>query len=255
MADLELNNPFVRRKLLVARLESGQSLVASGLAEEFDVSLDTIRRDLLALEDEGLVKRVRGGAMPIRLPAAPIFQRSAEANHPAREEMAKAALALIEDGMTMVFDGGTTLQKLANHLPSLPNSLIITPSPAIAQISMANSTPTYLIGGRLCQMGGIAVGHEAESSMRNKAADVCFLGACGLEPGFGLSADDDQEAGLRRAMVEISNSNVVLATKDKFASRARHKVMDTSQLNIIITDAEKELTQGFSDEGVEVIHV
>ena len=75
MTDLALNNPVVRQNLLRQRLEAGDPLIAAELAKEFDISLDTIRRDLLVLESEGLVQRVRGGAVPVRADSSTYSQR------------------------------------------------------------------------------------------------------------------------------------------------------------------------------------
>lgn len=255
MPDMELNNPFVRRNLLTDRLKQGTTLVASQLAEEFAVSLDTIRRDLLALEEEGIACRVRGGAMPVRQPPAPLVRRMATERNPALDLMARAALNLIEDGMSIMFDGGMSVQKIAELLPSMPKSLAITPSPAVAQVTLSKAIPTFLIGGRLSGLGGVAVGREAEDQLANRAADIAFLGVCGLDPGFGLSADDDEEANLKRAMIKASSRTCLVTAEAKLDLRARHKVVDCNQIDIIITDAEPSRMHAYGEEGGSLIHV
>lgn len=255
MPDLELNNPFVRRKLLTARLKKGATLVASQLAGEFEVSLDTIRRDLLALEEQGLACRIRGGAMPVRQPPAPFAQRMATERNPALELMARAALGLIEDGMSIILDGGTSVQKIAEFLPAMPHSLIITPSPVIAQTTLSKAIPTFMIGGRLSGLGGVAVGREAEEQLANRAADIAFLGVCGLDPDFGFSADDDEEACLKRTMIQASNRACLMAAEAKIGTRARHKVTSCQSIDVIISDCANSSMKPFEEEGVDIIHV
>ena len=91
-SSLDLNNPDTRRALLGERLKDGTLLVAGDLAREFGVSIDTVRRDLIALESEGAVRRVRGGALPVRSPAPMLTQRRAA---PVPPGLVAAALAAI----------------------------------------------------------------------------------------------------------------------------------------------------------------
>lgn len=254
MPEVELNNPFVRRNLLADRLNQGTTLVASRLAEEFGVSLDTIRRDLLSLEEQGIACRVRGGAMPVRPLPAPLVQRIATERNPALELMAHAALGLIKDGMSIIFDGGASVQKIAELLPPMPQSLVITPSPVVAQTTLSKAISTFLIGGRLSAFGGVAVGREAEDQLANRAADIAFVGVCGLDLDFGLSADDDEEASLKRAMIKASSRTCLVAAEVKLDIRARHKVVDCSQIDVIISDADNARIRGFREEGIDIIH-
>lgn len=253
-SDLELNNPLTRQTILEDRLSGKTPLVAIDLAEEFGVSLDTIRRDLLALEDRGLVRRVRGGAMPVRQPAAPFSLR---VNHPSTDcrEIVPACLPMIEKGMTIVMDGGTTLTYLAEILPVDRDLFVITPSPVIAERLLKKAIPTHLIGGRVCPLGGIAVGRQAEEALEDLTADLCFMGICGLDAEFGLSSDDSDEASLRRVMTQISNRTILPCAKDKIGTRARYRVLAPDQLDIIITDSDASMTAPFKAAGAEIIHV
>ena len=101
MPDLTLNNPLVRQDLLKTRLKSGEQLVAMDLANEFGISLDTIRRDLLALEDRGLVQRVRGGAIPVRSHSSRFTERQV-GRRGDYSSIVRAALPLIKQGMTII---------------------------------------------------------------------------------------------------------------------------------------------------------
>lgn len=248
-----LNTPETRQAALAVRAAEGKALVLADLAKEFSVSIDTIRRDLLVLEAKGAVQRVRGGALPVMRPAAPVLERLATDGQVA-DRIAVAALPLVEDGMVMILDGGTTIQRFAALLPSLSRALVVTPSPAIALETLGKGIETLLVGGRLSGFGGIAVGQGAVESLGAIAADLCFLGACGLDPEFGLGADNVDEGAVKRAMRRSSNRGVVLTGAAKLGRRARHRVLACQEFDVLVTDGTPDQTEPFHVAGLEVHH-
>lgn len=253
--DHALNSPESRQEVLAARAARGLPLPLAALAEEFGVSPDTIRRDLLALEAQGAVRRVRGGALPpVSVPAGPVLARL-EAGDDAGERIAAAALALVEDGMVLMLDGGSTVVRLARALPALPRALVVTPSPAVALATLARGIETVLIGGRVTALGGIAVGQGAVSAVVDIAADLAVLGACGLSADFGLSADDPDEAAVRQAMRRAATRVAVLTGAAKLGRRARHRVLPCAALDLVITDGAGPEAAALSEAGPEVRHV
>ena len=254
MDAITLNTPDMRQAVLRSRLAQGGPLVAAALAKEFGVSVDTIRRDLLALEDGGEVRRIRGGAVPVAEPAAPFHERlPAAVDLPAG--IAERACAQIRDGMVVLLDGGHTVLSLAQRLPALRRCLVVTPAPAAALASLSRGMETLLIGGRLSALGGIAVGAEAERAIERIAADLCLLGACGLDPVFGLSADDYEECSIKQRMAAAAHRTIVLTTADKLGRRTRHHVLACREIDRIVTDAPPTTTGRFADAGVEIDHV
>ncbi|WP_319411863.1 DeoR/GlpR family DNA-binding transcription regulator [uncultured Cohaesibacter sp.] len=253
MADLTLNNPHVRQDLLLSRLEGGEQLVATQLAEEFDISIDTIRRDLLALEDRGLARRVRGGALPVRSAAIPFAQRK---NEPQIEHdrLIRASLPLIHAGMSIILGGGTTQTHLAAKLEPLENLFVITPAPAIASIMLEKGIATHLVGGRMSPWGGCAVGADAEAALSNLAADLAFPAICGLDPDFGLSMDHADEASMTRCLIRAASETVLVCAAEKIGQRARHRILPIPGITKIVTDADERLMQPFKDAGAEIIH-
>ncbi len=239
--------------MLRLRIADGHPLILSALAAEFDVSPDTVRRDLLALEAEGSVQRVRGGALPVLHPMAPLPERQATVG-PLADRLATTALALIEDGMVLMLDGGTSVTRLARFLPALPRSLVVTPAPSVALQTLARGIETVLIGGRLSPFGGVAVGYSAERDLSATAADMCILGACGLQAGFGLSADNLDEAAVKRSMVASSHRSVVLAGAGKLGRKARHRVVPCAELDVLVTDALPSDTRELAEAGMEIQH-
>lgn len=126
-----LNVPETRQQQLLAKLAIGEQLIAQDLAVEFEVSLDTIRRDIIALEQQGKAQRVRGGAVATA-PASPPLQYRVPGQSPSIDAIADRALSLINHADTLLLDGGATVLALAERLQPKPRLLVMTPSPWVA---------------------------------------------------------------------------------------------------------------------------
>lgn len=248
--DAPLSTPDTRQDILRRRLAAGQMLAAAALADEFGVSSDTIRRDLVALEAAGVARRTRGGVLPVLQPAAPMGERRSTV----APALVAAAARLIEDGMAIAIDGGTTMLALARALPAAPRTLVVTPSPAIALICIEKGISAHLIGGRLSRAGGVAVGADAERAVASTAVDLCFLGVCGLDAAFGLGADDPDEASLKRSMAGAAGRTVAVAGAEKIGRRARHRALAAEALDLLFTDASGEGIEALTAAGVVVRH-
>lgn len=250
----DLNNPQTRQDTLRDRLELGVPLIATALADELEVSLDTVRRDLIALEQQGLVRRTRGGALPVTNPAPPYLNRAEEPD-PMIGKITGRAVRLIPDRGTIFLDGGTTMNSLAARLVETFTGLIVTPAPSVALAAFGRGAHVHLIGGALCREGAMAVGGEAEQAAARFAADFCFLGACGFWPDFGLSAEDAGEAGVKRAMSQASGRTVVVTTANKLVQNGRHKVLELYEIDTVVTSADQSALSPFIAAGIEVINV
>lgn len=253
-AMLDLNNPQTRQRALRDRLDRGSTLVATSLAVELGISVDTIRRDLIALEQRGLVQRVRGGAIPVTTPSPPYAVRAA-APDPTIELLADRAVSLVPECGTIFLDAGTTMNAVAACLSACFSGLIVTPAPSVALAALSRGARVHQIGGSLCPEGAMATGGAAERAVGDFSADLCLLGACGLWPDFGLSAEDLAEAGLKRAMALSSTQVVVVASASKLERRGRHRVLSLEEIDGLVTDASPELLAAFRDAGVDVLHV
>ncbi|MFD1797346.1 DeoR/GlpR transcriptional regulator [Paracoccus aurantiacus] len=251
---LDLNCPQTRQTLISERLDNNRPLIASELAAEFDISLDTLRRDLIALEQRGVLQRIRGGAIPASPPLPPYATRALRPE-PGLDALAEAVAPMLAGLGTVILDGGTTMNVVAARLPEGFDGLVVTPAPSVALAALQRGARVHLIGGALCPDGAIATGGEAERAISQIAADICLLGACGLWPGFGLSAEDSAEAGVKRAMAGASRRVAVVALQSKLARRGRHRILGAEEIDLLVTDASPEETGPFRDAGTEVHHV
>ena len=248
---LDLNNPDTRQSLLAELLEQRKTLVSKEVADEFAVSIDTVRRDLMALESRGVLRRVKGGAIPVAREVKPFSSRVRDGNN----WLLNAGDCIkqqLEGVNTLFLDGGTSVMEFAHFLPAGFNGTVITPSPVIATIAVDLEIETLLLGGKIHPSGAIATGSITVNAIQQCYADLCVLGTCGLHSEFGLSAHDIDEATVKAAMANHSSRVLALATEDKLNLRSRHKVVGLEGLDALMTDAGNDSVCCYQQAEIDV---
>jgi DeoR family fructose operon transcriptional repressor len=209
---------------------------AAELATKLKVSESSIRRDLVELARQGLIRRVRGGA--VSLLAREESRGMLWAANRAREEkqrIGKATAELLEDGQTLIMDGGSTVAEVARRL--LGHSLqVITNSIAIAQIFYdSKSAELTLTGGYLYPRLGVLLGPTCEEMLTRVAADVLVMGTGGITEA-GLSNTNTLVVGSERKMIEVSRRVIVVADHSKFGRQAMAHLTPLETVDVIVTD-------------------
>ncbi|XDA99877.1 DeoR/GlpR family DNA-binding transcription regulator [Sulfitobacter sp. LCG007] len=250
---MTLNIPDTRQRELAERLRAGTPLSLSDIAEEFGVSIDTARRDVIALEASGLAERVRGGVVPLMPPAAPLREKLSRQD-PGLEPIARAAAGHLASASTILVDGGQTTLAVARALTPRPDLLVATPSPWVAIACHEAGIDVHLIGGHLSASGGIATGTDCSAQLAALAADVALLGACGIDADFGLSSDILAESETKRRMARNATRVIVVSAGAKVGRRARHRTLAPEGIDMLVTDAAASNTAAFGAAGIEVHH-
>jgi len=223
--------------LLTRTREDGRVDVAS-VAQELDVTPETIRRDLGTLERQGLVRRVHGGAIPAdRLDFEPALgQRDALAGQE-KERIAKAALAELEGCLTILLDAGTTTARLALVLPTDREITVVTNSLSIATtLSTRPNVILRLLGGRVRGTTMATVDDWMVDTLATLTVDVAFVGTNGFSPQRGLTTPDPAEAAAKRAMIAAGRRAVVLADAAKYGTDQFSRFARLDQVDALITD-------------------
>jgi DeoR family fructose operon transcriptional repressor len=227
------------RQRQILELARGAGRVeVTALAHQLDVTPETVRRDLTALERHGLLRRVHGGAIPLEnLGFEPRLDVRQERYTAEKSRIAKAALDLVPAEGTILLDAGSTTQLLAESLPTSRELTVVTNSLPIATIvSRRENVSLFLLGGRVRWRTLASVGDWAADALGEVGVDVAFLGTNGLTARRGLTTPDQDEARVKRAMVAAARRAVVLCDHSKigaahFARFARLKEIDT-----VVTD-------------------
>lgn len=234
---MDLNIPTTRQDWMRERLFEGETLLAQDVAEALEVSIDTIRRDMIALEDAGDARRVRGGLMPVHAPAHDIFDRL-ESPDASALKIAERALEHTQTASTLLVDGGRCALELARKLTARDDFVVITPSPLVAMACLERGVDVHMIGGRLSRKGVVNTGEAAINSSEIITADIALLGACGFDEAFGLSADDFDEAQLKFHLAKRARTTIALVRDKNFGKCSRFQAMASDQIDLVITTAK-----------------
>ena len=246
---------FQRKKKILELLARNGQVLAGDLAQAFDVSEDTIRRDLRELAAEGLLQRVHGGALPASSAVAPFAQRS-RLESPGKQQIASVAAAMIEPGQIVFIDGGTTSAELVRHLPPTLAATVVTHSPTVAVALVDHPlVDVVMIGGKLYKHSIVNVGAAAIEAMSHIHADIYFMGVTGVHLAAGLSTGDLEEAYVKRAIAARSAETVVLASMEKLNAASAYAIGDVRLARTIVVerDAPEDFCSGLEVLGVSAV--
>lgn len=234
-------------------------LSVSVLAEEYDVTTETVRRDLSTLERMGLVRRVHGGAVPAHSLAvieSGLSERDA-ANTDEKERIARAAVGLLPPaGSTILLDAGSTTSRLAGLLPRDLRLTVVTHAvPVAARLAGNPQIDLHLLPGRVRATTQAAVGPETVGALADLRVDVVFLGTNGITADHGLTTPDWDEAAAKRAMVASARRRIVLADASKVGTESAQRFASLDQIDVLVTDDGISATdrRAFTRSGLEVV--
>jgi DeoR/GlpR family transcriptional regulator of sugar metabolism len=243
-----------RRHRILEHLRVQGRVLASDLVTEFDVSPDTVRRDLRELDEAGALRRVHGGALPRPGDTNPLPVRARRAPE-AKATIARRAAQLVSDGQVVVLDGGTTTLEVARALPERLRATVVTNSLPIAlELADRSGLDIITVGGHVRSRSHVTVGAASVAALAAVRADVLFLGVCGLHPEIGISAVDSEEVEGKRAMIAGAAEIVGLADHDKLGTALPFVIAPLSKVTKLVTDAvdEDELAP-YRALGIEVL--
>lgn len=245
-----------RRDRILEKLNEEGRVLAKDLAEEYSLSIDSIRRDLSMMEEQGLLKRTYGGAIPIpnvRTMPQPPSKRYGEGNE-YQNAIAKEAVTYIQEGQTVFIGGAATHYVMLKHLPRNIEFTVITNSVEVAYyLREVENIQLYLIGGAVKSSGNItdALANEFASQF---TIDVCFATAGGLSER-GLSTATPEVSIFHKTVYDNSRIVIALMGHVKFGVDFFSRMYPIHKLDKIITD--EETTENKIDliraQGVEVI--
>ncbi|MFI1409924.1 DeoR/GlpR family DNA-binding transcription regulator [Streptomyces sp. NPDC020707] len=248
--------PERQQEILRLARDGGRVDVVS-LAEEFQVTAETIRRDLKALDRAGLLRRVHGGALPAgRLDFEPDLAERETTAADEKDRIAKAALAELPEEGTMILDAGTTVARLAGALPLEASLTVVTHSlPIAARLADHPGVQLHLIGGRVRHRTRAAVDAWALRAYAEIRADVVFLAANGFSAEHGLTTPDLAEAAVKRAALAAARRVVLLADSAKHGQEHFARFGGLDEVDLLITDSglSPEDTTAIERGGTEVV--
>jgi DeoR family fructose operon transcriptional repressor len=248
------------RQQAIARLVNQRGRMSvNQLAREYDVTTETVRRDLSTLERMGLVRRVHGGVVPpasLSLIEAGLRERD-QVNTETKERIARAAVEqLPPPGGTILLDAGTTTSRFASLLPPDHALTVITHGvPIAARLAGQRHIDLRLLPGRVRRTTQAAVGADTIAALSHLRVDVSFLGTNGITADHGLTTPDPDEAAVKRALIESGRKVVTLADASKFGIETAVRFAVAGEIDVLVTDGDVSPTdrRALSKAGVDVV--
>lgn len=225
-----------RFDFILNELKKKKQLTYEWIAGKLDVSEDTIRRDIETLHKNGLLSKVRGGAM-LRAKNPLTFQDRSHYLKKEKEVIGLKAQQFIRNGQTLFMDGGTTNLAIASLLPMDLSVRIITNNQALLPVLAEHANIELIIlGGKYSPTGATTYGSVTSQQAAGFIADLFFMGTCAVDPSAGVSGESQQDVDVKRAMIRASGSVLALANHERLFRREPFKVCELDTLDTIITD-------------------
>ena len=246
------------RQAHIARLahELGRVEVTA-LARELDVTTETIRRDLTALERRGTLRRVHGGAIPLeRLGFEPELETRHEAMTAEKDRIAKAALDELPAEGSIVLDAGSTTARFADLLPTDRELTVVTNALNIAvRLATRPNLNVLVLGGRVRGRTLAAVDVWALQLLSTVFVDVAFMATNGISVERGLTTPDATEAAIKREMIAHARRVVLLTDHTKVGNDHLIRFGDADDVETLVTDSglDAELADDLTAAGIRVV--
>ncbi|MGC1241295.1 MAG: DeoR/GlpR family DNA-binding transcription regulator [Chryseosolibacter sp.] len=234
-----------RHQYVLGQIGLHKKVYTEALGRSLKVSADTIRRDLIELEKEGKLLRVHGGAISIDFQNP--FQPTEVYAKKEKIQIAKKALTLIRDGMTLLAGGGTVMLELARLLPENLKGTLFTVSPLVAlEVAQRSTMDVILLAGRLSRNSYICTGASVISQLSEIRADLCLMGTNGFSLKHGITDLDWEVVQVKKAMLKSAEKTALLCLSEKKDVVHKLQVCPFHAIHYLVTDrpaGEKQLIQ------------
>ena len=249
--------PKERHRQILTMLNNSQLVSANDIAELLKVSRETVRRDLVVLENSGHIDRVHGGAVLVNDENEAPFENRKDSHIRAKQDIARKAIALIPPRASIIVDAGTTTSVLGQHLAKLSGIMVITNSIEIAQAikSSGADIDLILLGGQLTSDVPATYGELTLSEIKRFKVNLAFISPVAVHAQEGFFSFALQEAEIAKAMIAQAEKNVILCDRTKLGETSRVRIAKTNRINYLVTDSlvKPEQLEPFKNTGTEII--
>ena len=238
-----------RQNWILNKLHTSGKVVVSHLAGELKVSEDTIRRDLLDLDQKGQLKRVFGGAIPLEKPVINFFDRET-ADIALKQQLSIRALEFLESDQLVAIDGSSTNLQFAKKLTVLTNSY------SIAHVcSLKEQIRVIILGGNLLKDSMTTVGEVAAAQAAGYHPDLCFMGVYAIHPEYGMTIPYPEEVSIKRQLIRSSSRVIALVNPAKLNTVSRYQVCGIEDFTTLITDGHvpQEMASRYKNRGLDFL--
>ena len=244
-----------QREIYMLALREGSVDVAD-LARRYDVTTETIRRDLSDMQSRQLLRRVHGGAIPVeRMNHEPMIEARDMVNAEEKLRIATKAVAEVPERGSVIIDSGSTGQRLAEVFPVDRDVHVVTNSLITAlTLSRRGLRELTVLGGAVRTKRHAMVDDTTRAELQHMAIDVLFMSCDGLSFQHGLTTPYREEHTIKRAMIERAREVVAMVDHSKFGNVQMFSFASFDEIDVLVTDtrADDEDVEFLSGHGIEV---
>ncbi|WP_432665614.1 DeoR/GlpR family DNA-binding transcription regulator [Wukongibacter baidiensis] len=252
-----------RHNRIMQLLSEQKRVEVSELSSLFDVSLDSIRRDLRILEKKGLLKRTHGGAISLEESSEALSYSDRKTIYELeKEEIGQFASTFIEEGDTILIKGSSTSAAMIPHLCQFKDLTIFTNSIDIAyQLnSCKGNLNTFMIGGMIDHKSSNTYSTETLSFIQTLHVDKAFLSPCSISMEAGICTEFILEAHIDKAIIKSSKETYILADHSKFLKESLMQIAPLSSDYAIISDSKLSdevisRFESYTNSDIEILRV
>ena len=248
--------PAERQHQILELVDDQGVIRVNELSERFAVSVMTIRRDLMVLEEQGLLSRSHGGAVSRRrFQREPFFDQKGRRNRDEKVAIAHVAAAMVDAGETILVNSGSTTLELLRALPAVELRVVTSNAGALNALQ-SPTIECIVVGGVYRPRSNSFVGGLAVQALRQVYGSKCFIGVDGLSLEAGLTTPHHQEAEIAREMILRTRGQVIiLADSSKIGGVAPFVTASLDEVDIVITDSglDDEYRAALEGQGIRVI--
>lgn len=250
-----MNKVERQQKILEFMLSNEKAATTDELREICSVTNETIRKDLIEMEQQEKIRRVLGGAVLFERTDERLLQKRLYENLKAKREIAAAALALVRDRDFVCLDSGSTNLCLAMNFCNRNISVLTNSLNTAQELSKNSGARVFVAGGELREKNMSMTGLVTEEMIKSYRVRKAFLTCEGIDPDFGMMDAHESESRVKRAMISISKEVYLLADHSKFSVVTAICTAPLSSLTAIVTDSETDpkILETYREAGIRVI--
>ncbi|WP_035344143.1 MULTISPECIES: DeoR/GlpR family DNA-binding transcription regulator [Dickeya] len=219
-------------------LKSHNLVTVDELVTVIDASPATIRRDLIKLDEQGVISRSHGGVTLNRfIPSQPTTNEKLQRSLAEKQAIARQAATLVKAGNAVVLDAGTTMLELARNLTHLPLRVITADLQIALFLCEFKQIEVTIIGGRIDDSSQSCIGEHGRRLLRSVYPDIAFISCNSWSLEKGITTPTEEKAGIKQDLGANASRRVLLADSSKYGAYSLFCVSPLSELTDIITDS------------------
>lgn len=246
-----------RQYLVLEHLKANNIISISEIVRKFDVSHETARRDLEALKDQGLAKRIHGGAvLADDLSSGSFYYGDKDAlGYAERTAIGRAAAKLVNPGDSVLLGMGSTVLEVAKNLKQTQNISVITNAIPVVTELIRTDVDVHILGGRLNHDELNIVGYSVRDTLKKYYADKAFIGAGGITFENGISDYSSDDAEFIHMITERARTVILVADSGKFGTNAFASECSLKDIDVVVSDQNlsQEYVRGIKELGLTLI--